>query len=640
MLNVLIAEDDLLIADMAEEVLVEHGYNVCGIARTVAEALALAWQHKPDLAILDVRLANGDLGTQIAAELAGLTQLGILYVTANVSAVTRAAVHGHACLAKPYRTGDLLRSLEIVTEMIDTGTASPPFPSNFHVLPPAGPLDSPQPDHDGARVLALRRQQSVIAGFGSFALRNDDLPAVLAEAARVCAEGLRAPFCKVYRYRSMQGDLLREAGYGWHAGVAAHAVLHADARSPEGRAFVTRQPVICNDLRNRVNSDRPAFNAARGTVATVDVIIKGRDGQPYGVLGASNNAQQDYDQGDVDFLTGVADILAESVASFERTEMLESTIEWLQGQAEAGSQRPDQAKILREAPQPGVGDGPQPANRRPDNPTTEAAAKIETAGDKMTGYSVPPTTFVANRPHGRAVTSGVGRPVLIVEDDVVLRDILVEHFAAEGGFAVVTAGTLAEADNVLAEKDRYFDAILLDVGLPDGDGCDYCAKLRHEKHGMPIIMLTGANDETDVVRGLDSGANDYLAKPFIWNELCARLRAQLRFFEGSEAAVFPIGPYLFRPGRKLLEDKARNRRILLTRMEAAVLKFLYRCGPGVVDRKVLAKEVWGYNSGVTTHTLETHMYRLRQKIEANPRMPDLLLTDQGGYRLNLAVVRP
>jgi len=71
-----------------------------------------------------------------------------------------------------------------------------------------------------------------------------------------------------------------------------------------------------------------------------------------------------------------------------------------------------------------------------------------------------------------------------------------------------------------------------------------------------------------------------------------------------------------------------------------VLKFLYRCGPGVVDRKVLAKEVWGYNSGVTTHTLETHMYRLRQKIEANPRMPDLLLTDQGGYRLNLAVVRP
>jgi DNA-binding response OmpR family regulator len=150
-------------------------------------------------------------------------------------------------------------------------------------------------------------------------------------------------------------------------------------------------------------------------------------------------------------------------------------------------------------------------------------------------------------------------------------------------------------------------------------------------------MLTAANEEMDVVRGLDCGANDYVGKPFAWNALFARLRVQLRLFEDSESAVFAIGPYLFRPAKKVLEDRGRNRRILLTNMEATVLKFLYRWGPGVVERNVLAKEVWGHNSRVTTHTLETHMYRLRQKMEINPHVPDLLLTDQGGYRLNFGM---
>ena len=154
-LKVLIAEDDLVIADMEVETLTEHGYDVCGIGRNVADAVALAWRHKPDLVILDVRLADGDLGTQIATDLADLHELGILYVTSNVSAVSQSSARGHACLAKPYRTGDLLRGLEIVTEIIDTGVASPPFPRNFQLRPPAHQRDRPGPDDQAQPISVL-----------------------------------------------------------------------------------------------------------------------------------------------------------------------------------------------------------------------------------------------------------------------------------------------------------------------------------------------------------------------------------------------------------------------------------------------------------------------------------------------------
>jgi DNA-binding response OmpR family regulator len=136
MLTVVIAEDDLMIADMAEEMLVDYGYKVCGIARTVAEAVALCRLHKPDLAVIDLRLADGGLGTEITAQLGGLAKLGVLYASGNVSHVMMSAANGHACLAKPYRSADLLRGLEIVVEMVANGTASPPFPRGFQVLPP------------------------------------------------------------------------------------------------------------------------------------------------------------------------------------------------------------------------------------------------------------------------------------------------------------------------------------------------------------------------------------------------------------------------------------------------------------------------------------------------------------------------
>ncbi len=227
------------------------------------------------------------------------------------------------------------------------------------------------------------------------------------------------------------------------------------------------------------------------------------------------------------------------------------------------------------------------------------------------------------------------RPILIIDDDNALRETLAEQLTVDGAFAVTEAASLTEARSRLAEADARFDAIILDVSLPDGDGRDFCAKLRKSGVKVPVIMLTAADEEADVVRGLEAGANDYVAKPFRLAELLARLRVQLRIFENSEDAVFAIGPYTFRPAVKLLQEPTRNRRIRLTEKEAAILKFLYRANPKPVPRQILLNEVWGYNASVTTHTLETHIYRLRQKIETDPTRATLLVTEGGGYRLDL-----
>ena len=151
---------------------------------------------------------------------------------------------------------------------------------------------------------------------------------------------------------------------------------------------------------------------------------------------------------------------------------------------------------------------------------------------------------------------------------------------------------------------------------------------------MPIIMVTASDGEEDVIRGLEAGANDYIAKPFRTNELLARLRAHLRIFESSEDAAFPVGPYIFHPAKKLLQHSVTKMRGRLTDKEVAMLKYLYRSDARSVDRQKLLHEVWGYNPAVTTHTLETHIYRLRMKIEGNPAKPILLITDSQGYRLD------
>jgi DNA-binding response OmpR family regulator len=227
-----------------------------------------------------------------------------------------------------------------------------------------------------------------------------------------------------------------------------------------------------------------------------------------------------------------------------------------------------------------------------------------------------------------------GRPILLVDDDDDLRATLAEQLAIDGEFAVTEAASVKQAKAHLFTTDARFDAVLLDIGLPDGDGRELCAKLRGLRHQMPIIMLTGSDADTDIVQGLESGANDYVTKPFRLAVLLARLHAQLRISENNADAALPIGPYTFRPAAKLLQEPAKGRRIRLTGMETAILQFLCRSGSRNVAQQELLSEVWGYNAAVTTHTLETHIYRLRQKIEADPAKPRLLVTEKGsGYRL-------
>ncbi|MBM3522650.1 MAG: response regulator transcription factor [Alphaproteobacteria bacterium] len=219
--------------------------------------------------------------------------------------------------------------------------------------------------------------------------------------------------------------------------------------------------------------------------------------------------------------------------------------------------------------------------------------------------------------------------VLLVDDDQPLRQALAEQLTPD--YAPVEAATGAEG--FAAAKDGHFDAVLLDVGLPDMDGREVCRRLREAGVSCPIIMLTGAATEQDTIAGLDAGANDYIAKPFRLGELLARLRAQLRMHEASEDAEFVVGPFLFQPAHKLLVDRTTRKKVRLTEKEAAILRYLYRAGDQPVARETLLGEVWGYNAGVNTHTLETHIYRLRQKMEREPGAAPLLVTSTGGYRL-------
>jgi DNA-binding response OmpR family regulator len=223
------------------------------------------------------------------------------------------------------------------------------------------------------------------------------------------------------------------------------------------------------------------------------------------------------------------------------------------------------------------------------------------------------------------------RKILIVDDDAALRQSLAEQLGRDGEFVSTECCCAAEALDTIGRE--RFDAILLDVGLPDMDGRELCRKLRSEAVSVPIVMLTAADSDGDTVQGLDAGANDYVTKPFRLNVLLARLRAQLRQSERRDDAVFAIGPYTFQPGAKLMTDSSGRKKVRLTEKETAILRYLYHAGDRAIGRATLLGEVWGYNAGVTTHTLETHVYRLRQKIERDPANAEILVTEPGGYRL-------
>ena len=220
--------------------------------------------------------------------------------------------------------------------------------------------------------------------------------------------------------------------------------------------------------------------------------------------------------------------------------------------------------------------------------------------------------------------------LLVVDDDADLRETLAEQLSLDEDFSVATEETAGGA--VARVKAERIDLAVMDIGLPDLDGRVALRRMRDEGFRGPVILLTAQDSEADTVEGLEAGANDYVTKPFKFAVLVARIRAQLRQHAASEDAVFRIGPYTFRPGAKLLVGE-RGSKLKLTEKETAILRYLYRADRKVVGREVLLAEVWGYNAQVTTHTLETHIYRLRQKIETNPSAARLLVTEPGGYKL-------
>lgn len=221
--------------------------------------------------------------------------------------------------------------------------------------------------------------------------------------------------------------------------------------------------------------------------------------------------------------------------------------------------------------------------------------------------------------------------ILLCDDDEMLRTTLAEQFSFHEEFTTVEAGMGMEALKIA--KQEHFDLIILDVGLPDIDGREVCRMMRKNNINTPIIMLTANISEADTILGLDAGANDYVTKPFRFGILLARIRAHLRQHSLREDASFTVGPYLFKPAEKRLTHKETGDKVLLTEKENNIIKFLQKANGAPVPREKLLGEVWGYNNQVTTHTLETHIYRLRQKIEEIPKEAKIIITEAGGYRL-------
>jgi two-component sensor histidine kinase len=366
---------------------------------------------------------------------------------------------------------------------------------------------------NATQVRKLLRQQAAVARFGSFALREHDVLKVLTEAARVCAVCLDVPFSKVCRYRAEENDLLIEAGYGWHAGVIGNVVSRADVTSPQGRAFITEKPSICNDLRDDNDFNLPPFYAEHGIVSTIDVIIKGSDDQPYGVLEIDNNQQHDYDQHDIDFLTGFANVLAEAVATSARTGVLQRTIERMKILVEEKDRLLEQKKVLAEELQHRVrnnlqlvygmlskqlDDTPDQAGQRGIKAISRRVSTLAQVYDHLLGSEMTRTTdfggYVKSLCLNLAEIQAApdGSVTLTCDSDAIILDL-----------DVVTALGIVVAEVVSNSYDHAFPgggkgSIIVSVHRADGDddvatmtisddGAGFLAKAENKRHGLGLV---------------------------------------------------------------------------------------------------------------------------------------------------------
>jgi two-component sensor histidine kinase/ActR/RegA family two-component response regulator len=334
--TVMIAEDDLLMADMLSDILVQNGYEVCGIARTVDKAVEIGERYKPDLAILDIGLADGGLGTDIPARLKNAGRMGVLYASGHVGQMALTKADGQAILSKPYRTEDVIHGLKVVEQIIDTDEATRRCPTGFFVLSDASksaPVRNAADAELAEQSARVRRQQAELARFGFFALAERSLGHIFVEAARVCSECFEVPCCTIYRYRNEENDLIVEAGIGWNQGVIGRVVSQADNNSPQGRAFISRGSVTCGDLSKDTTFVQSSLYAEHGIVSTLDVAILSdynAFGVPYGVLAIDGPEQKRYDICDIDFLAGIANVLAQAVDATKRRAALQIADDRLQ----------------------------------------------------------------------------------------------------------------------------------------------------------------------------------------------------------------------------------------------------------------------------------------------------------------------
>ena len=221
--------------------------------------------------------------------------------------------------------------------------------------------------------------------------------------------------------------------------------------------------------------------------------------------------------------------------------------------------------------------------------------------------------------------------IITIEDDQHLLETLVDQLSQEDEFEVYGAPNLAEGRELINHHDP--DLVLLDVMLPDGDGRDMCRWIRGQGFVMPILMLTGQDSEADTIDGLEAGANDYIAKPLRLGELLARIRTHLRQYQHQENARIKIGAFHFIQGRKILSHRETGETLNLTEKESAIIKYMLKKSGQVTPKSELLEEVWGYGDQISTHTLETHIYRLRQKINYVDDTP-FVVTKENGYQLN------
>ena len=220
--------------------------------------------------------------------------------------------------------------------------------------------------------------------------------------------------------------------------------------------------------------------------------------------------------------------------------------------------------------------------------------------------------------------------LLVVDGDIYLRGILRQQLAVEGFDNFFEVGSVADFDTTFENTNP--DLILIDIQIPNGNAIEICQSLRRNGFAKPIIMLTIKGAEDDIVLGLEAGANDYLTKPFRVGELLARIRIQLRQSLAVGVAQFEIGNLIFVPANKTVHEISSDLTQILTEKETEILSYLYQAFPNEVTKTQILSEVWDFRIDVSTHTLETHIYRLRQKISLFNKKP-LVLTTEKGYRL-------